>query len=105
MPGQGLGFLGGNPRLEQKAYIGYPAGVEVDLALWHMLGDACCFKVLVQFSGRMAGYIQEWITYIIKRTFPATIKTPVGCKYYLTVTVCLIRTYILSWRKYLQYVP
>jgi len=29
----------------------------------------------------------------------------VGCKYYLTVTVCLIRTYILSWRKYLQYVP
>jgi len=32
-------------------------------------------------------------------------KNPVGCKYYLTVTVCLIRTYILSWRKYLQYVP
>jgi len=29
----------------------------------------------------------------------------VGCKYYLTVTVCFIRTYILSWRKYLQYAP
>ena len=67
MASQGLGLLGGSTRLGQKTYIGYPAGVKINLAFRGMLGNACCFKVIVQFSGRMAGYIQKWITYIIKR--------------------------------------
>jgi len=59
MPGQRLSFFHARPTFEHKIDIGKPECMKVNLSLAGIFGNCCCLQILVQFTRRVAWYIEE----------------------------------------------